>query len=130
MAAAWAHPLGLDPGAADVAAQVLARLAKGDVAARRTRDIVSRSFARGLASLANIFDPDVIVVGDGLWWELWPAVEEDVMPWLERLVIPVLRERLPVRLAGLGRESSILGAAELAFAGLLADPGAEVVRAG
>ena len=130
MAAAWAHPLGLDPGAPDIAQQVLARLAVGDVAARRTRDIVSRSYARGLASLANVFDPEMIVVGDGLWWELWPEVADDVMPWLQRLVIPVLRERLPVRLAGLGRESAIRGAAEMAFAALLADPTAVLAPAG
>ena len=123
MAAAWAFPLGLDPASPDIAQQVLVRLGVGDVAARRTRDIVSRSFARGLASLANVFDPEVLVIGDGLWWQLWPEVQDDVMPWLQRGVIPVLRERLPVRLAGLGRESAILGAAELAFAGLLADPG-------
>lgn len=122
MASAWAGPFELDPSAPDVAAQVLARLAVGDVAARRTRDIVSRSFARGLASVANVFDPDLIVLGDGLWWELWPTIVDDVMPWLQRLVIPVLRERLPVRRAGLGRDSTILGAAELAFTALLADP--------
>ena len=121
MSAAWARPLGLDPAAPDIAAQVLARLAVGDVAARRTRDAVSRSFARGMASLANVFDPEVIVIGEGLWWELWPTVADDVLPWLQRLVIPVLREGLPVRRSP-GQESSLLGAAELAFAPLLADP--------
>lgn len=122
LAAAWAHPLDLDPAAPDVADQVLRRLAVGDVAARRTRDKVSRSFARGLASIANVLDPEVVVLGAGLWRDLWPVVAEDVMPWLQRLVIPVLRERLPVRLAGLGPDSTVLGAAELAFQPLLARP--------
>lgn len=122
MASAWATAFGLDASAPDIADRVLDRLALGDVAARRTRDTVSRSFARGLASVANVLDPDVIVLGAGLWWELWPAVVDDVMPWFQRLVIPVLRETLPVRRAGLGQDSTILGAAELAFSEVLADP--------
>ncbi len=122
MASAWATSFGLDPAAPDIADQVLHRLAVGDVAARRTRDTVSRSFARGLASVANVLDPDMIVLGAGLWRELWPAVVDDVMPWFQRLVIPVLRESLPVHRAGLGQDSTILGAAEMAFSDVLADP--------
>jgi len=122
LADAWALPFDLDAHDPRVAALVAGRLAVGDVVARRTRDRISRSYARGLASIANVFDPQVVVLGAGLWRDLWPEVSGDVLPWLQRLVIPVLRERLPVRLAGLGPDSTVLGAAELAFAPLLADP--------
>lgn len=122
LAEAWAGPLGLDPDAVDVAAQVLDRLGQGGVAARRTRDKVSRSFARGLASVVNVVDPEVVLLGAGLWRELWPAVSEDVLPWLDRLVLPALREQVRVEPAGLGPDSTLLGAAELAFEPLLADP--------
>jgi predicted NBD/HSP70 family sugar kinase len=122
MADAWAAPLGLDAASRDIAAQLLERLAVGGVSARRTRDKVSRAFARGLASMVNVFDPGVVLLGAGLWQDLWPAVRGDVEPWLDRLVIPVLRPGLRVRPAGLGVDSTVVGAAELAFAPLLADP--------
>ncbi|WP_432506565.1 ROK family protein [Kineococcus arenarius] len=122
MAGAWAELFELDPGAPDVVQQVLARLRAGGVVSRRTRDKLSRSFAGGLASLVNVFDPQVVLLGDGLWRELWPEVAGDVLPWLERFTTPVLRSRVAVRPAGLGRDSTLLGAAELAFAPLLADP--------
>ncbi len=121
-AAAWTVPLGIDPHAVDVAAQLLDRLQDGGVAARRTRDRVSRSFARGLATVVNLVDPDLVLLGAGLWRELWPTVSDDVVPWLDRLVLPALREQVRVRPAGLEEDSTLLGAAELAFAPLLADP--------
>ncbi len=121
-AVAWAEPLDLDPDHPDIAALVLHRLDGGGVAARRTRDKLSRSFARGLASIVNLFDPQVVLLGDGLWRDLWPAVAQDVMPWVHRLVMPALRDGLSVCTAGLQRDSTLFGAAELAFGTLLADP--------
>lgn len=121
-ASAWAAPLDLDADAPDVAARVLERLDRGGVAARRTRDRVSRSFARGLASIVNVFDPQAVLLGAGLWQDLWPAVEDDVMPWVDRLVLPALRGHVDVRPAGLGTGSTLVGAAEVALAPLLADP--------
>lgn len=122
MAAAWAGPLDLDGDAADVAERVLVRLTRGDVAARRTRDRLSRSFARGLAGVVNVVDPQVVLLGAGLWRQLWPEVSGDVLPWVQRLVLPALREHVQVVPAGLGEDSTLLGAAELAFEPLLADP--------
>ncbi|WP_299039223.1 ROK family transcriptional regulator [uncultured Pseudokineococcus sp.] len=121
-AAAWAVPLELDPDAPDIAEQLLDRLDRGGVAARRTRDRVSRAFARGLASVVNVLDPQVVLLGAGLWRDLWPVVADDVLPWVERLVLPALREHVDVRPAGLGEDSTLLGAAEIALAPLLEDP--------
>ena len=121
-AAAWAAPLELDADAPDITEQLLERLDRGGVAARRTRDRVSRAFARGLASVVNVLDPQVVLLGAGLWRDLWPVVAEDVLPWVERLVLPALREHVDVRPAGLGADSTLLGAAEAALAPLLEDP--------
>ncbi|MGQ7297085.1 ROK family protein [Quadrisphaera sp. KR29] len=121
-AEAWAAALDLDGSAVDVADRVLARLAAGGVTARRTRDKMSRSFARGLASTINVVDPDVVLLGAGLWARLWPELAGDVLPWLRRMVLPALRDEVDVRLAGLGADSTLVGAAELAFGPLLADP--------
>lgn len=126
MADAWGGPLDLDADAPDVAARVLARLARGDVAARRTRDRLSRSFARGLAGVVNVVDPEVVLLGAGLWRELWPVLADDVLPWLRRLVLPALAGSVQVLPAGLGEDSTLVGAAELAFEPLLADPLAAV----
>ncbi|PPK96091.1 putative NBD/HSP70 family sugar kinase [Kineococcus xinjiangensis] len=122
LAAAWADPLELDADAPDIAEQVLRRLEAGGVAARRTRDKLSRAFARGLANVVNVFDPQSVLLGRGLWRDLWPALSDDVLPWVDRLVMPAMREGLEVRTAGLGADSTVWGAAELAFTELLADP--------
>jgi len=121
-AAAWAAPLELDADAPDIAQQLLERLDRGGGAARRTRDRVSRAYARGLASVVNVLDPQVVLLGAGLWRDLWPVVADDVLPWVERLVLPALREHVDVRPAGLGADSTLLGAAETAFEALLEDP--------
>jgi fructokinase len=46
--------------------QVAARAAAGDAAARASLDRHARRLARGLASVVNVFDPEVIVLGGGL----------------------------------------------------------------
>jgi predicted NBD/HSP70 family sugar kinase len=122
LAAAWAEPFDLDPDAPDVADLVLARLATGGVVSRRTRDKLSRAFARGLANIVHLFDPQAVVLGDGLWHRLWPEVRDDVMPWVDRLVMPAMRAGVDVRTSALGEGSTVLGAAELALTPLLQDP--------
>ncbi|WP_380170165.1 ROK family protein [Kineococcus sp. DHX-1] len=122
LAAAWAEPFDLDPDAPDVADLVLARLAAGGVVSRRTRDKLSRAFARGLANIVHLFDPQAVVLGEGLWHRLWPEVRDDVMPWVDRLVMPAMRAGVTVRTSALGEGSTVLGAAELAFTPLLQDP--------
>ncbi|ABS02677.1 putative NBD/HSP70 family sugar kinase [Kineococcus radiotolerans] len=122
LAAAWAEPFGLDGDAPDLADLVLARLAAGGVVSRRTRDKLSRAFARGLANIVHLFDPQAVVLGEGLWHRLWPEVREDVMPWVDRLVMPAMRAGVSVRTSALGEGSTVLGAAELALTPLLEDP--------
>ncbi|PRY16112.1 ROK family transcriptional regulator [Kineococcus rhizosphaerae] len=122
LASAWAQPFDLDENAADIVDLVLQRLGSGGVVSRRTRDKLSRAFARGLANMVHLFDPQAIVLGDGLWRDLWPALADDVLPWVDRFVMPAMRAGVEVRGSALGRDSTVLGAAELAFAPLLDDP--------
>jgi len=122
LAGAWAEPFGLAADAPDIADLVLDRLRSGGVVSRRTRDKLSRAFARGLANVVHLFDPQSIVLGDGLWNRLWPELADDVLPWVDRLVMPSMRSGVSVVLSALGQSSTVLGAAELAFAPLLADP--------
>ncbi|SIO87258.1 ROK family protein [Nocardiopsis sp. JB363] len=92
-----------------------------EVVALADRDPVARSvlvdgataLGSALAGLANVFDPDVIVVGGGVagagpdWWS---ALTEET----ERGLVPALRG-LPVVPAALGADAALLGAAHLAW---------------
>ncbi|MCW2247509.1 fructokinase [Azospirillum fermentarium] len=63
------------------AADIAARAAAGDGAARATMDRLAGRLGRGLATVVNLLDPDVIVLGGGLsnipyLYEALPAVVE------------------------------------------------------
>ncbi len=89
---------------------------------------VGRWLGLGVVDLVNLFNPQVIVFG-GVTNELFTATEDVVREALgAALAAP--REQVRLELPGLGRDSSVLGAAELAFAPLLRDPlGALLVAA-
>jgi fructokinase len=53
-------------GAELSAAEIAARAAAGDAAAAATLHRHAGRLARGIASVVNIFDPDVVVLGGGL----------------------------------------------------------------
>jgi fructokinase len=59
--------------------EIAARATAGDANARATLDRHASRLARGLATVVNIFDPDVIVLGGGLsklahLYEVLPAL--------------------------------------------------------
>ena len=83
--------------------------------------VVGRHLGRGLASAVNLLNPQVIVLG-GYMRSLFPLVREDVESALAVHALAAPREQVLVTLAGLGRDSVLHGAAELAFEPLLADP--------
>jgi predicted NBD/HSP70 family sugar kinase len=83
--------------------------------------VVGRHLGRGLASAVNLLNPQVIVLG-GYMRSLFPLVREDVESELAVHALAAPREQVLVTLAGLGRDSVLHGAAELAFEPLLADP--------
>ena len=81
---------------------------------------VGRSLGTGVANLVNIFNPELIVFG-GAVRQIFSATEPLVREALAgALTAPGEGVRLAV--AGLGDDSVLLGAAELAFAPLLDDP--------
>jgi predicted NBD/HSP70 family sugar kinase len=84
-------------------------------------DSVGRWLGVGLAGLVNVFNPQVVVLG-GLFGRIHPFVETTLEAELARLSLPQSREVLRVVPATLGIDASLLGAAELAFEPLLADP--------
>lgn len=75
----------------------------------------------GIAGLVNAFDPDVVVLG-ALLNRLLPHVRASMDTELAHRGIHALERSVPVVGASLGRDATLIGAAELAFRPLLVDP--------
>jgi predicted NBD/HSP70 family sugar kinase len=109
-----------DAGREEVDA-VLDEAAAGSRGALGALDTVGRWLGFGLAGLVNVFNPQVVVLG-GLFGRIHPFVEGTLRAELDRLALPQSREVVRVVPASLGVDAPLLGAAELAFEPLLADP--------
>jgi predicted NBD/HSP70 family sugar kinase len=102
---------GLDGTDTRGAEAVFAAAAQGDVAAVEAVHTIARRFARGLAPVLLVLDPDLVVIGAGVsraGSALLAAIEDSVGPLT--LVPPRLE------LSRLGDEAVALGAVELALA--------------
>jgi predicted NBD/HSP70 family sugar kinase len=82
---------------------------------------VGQHLGRGVAGLVNVLNPRVVVLG-GYLRSLFPLVHEDVERELAVHALTAPVELVKVTLPGLGGDSVLHGAAELAFEPLLADP--------
>jgi predicted NBD/HSP70 family sugar kinase len=93
----------------------------GDSVARGALDIVADWLGLGVANLVNVFNPDIVVFG-GTLRELYTAGAPNVRRALDTMALPASREHLQLRAGYLGADAPLIGAAELAFEHLLADP--------
>ncbi|WP_211193329.1 ROK family transcriptional regulator [Actinoplanes sp. TBRC 11911] len=75
----------------------------------------------GVANLINLFNPGVVIFG-GMLQDIYAAAAPHVAARIAQHAMPVSRERARLRLAGLGDDSTLIGAAELGFTPLLRDP--------
>ena len=103
-------------------ARVLEAADAGDETARRAIADVGRWTGIGLASLVNVLNPEVVVLG-GLLARLHPRIENVIDREIRHRATTALREGLTVRPARFGADAPLLGAAELALEQCLADPG-------
>jgi predicted NBD/HSP70 family sugar kinase len=109
---------GADENAAVTA--IVSAAADGDKAARKGLRTVGNWLGVGVANLVNIFNPDVVVFGGSLR-EILPVTRDSVEAALHgALMAP--SEHVVLALPALGDDSTLLGAAEQAFAPLLDDP--------
>ena len=69
----------------------------------------------------NIFNPEMIVFG-GTLRDVYLASAAQVRGRINRMCLPAVREHVRLRTPALGYDAGLLGAAELAFERLLADP--------
>jgi predicted NBD/HSP70 family sugar kinase len=109
-----------DGGRAEVDA-VLREAITGSPAALGALDSVGRWLGFGLAGLVNVFNPRLVVLG-GFFTRIHPFVARTLDEELGRRALPAPRTLVQVVPATLGVDAPLLGAAELAFEPLLADP--------
>lgn len=83
--------------------------------------VVGRHLGIGLAGVVNMLNPSVVVLGGHLR-SLYPHVRTEVHEELAAKALIAPREMVTISLPGLGGDSVLLGAAEIAFQPLLADP--------
>ena len=113
-----------DGGWAEVDA-VIAEARAGSTLALGAFATVGRWLGLGLAGLVNIFNPRLVVMG-GLFGRIHPFVADALEAELDRRALPGSRALVRVVPARLGVDAPLLGAAELAFEPLLADPAARL----
>jgi predicted NBD/HSP70 family sugar kinase len=79
------------------------------------------ALGQGLASMVNIFNPRLVVLG-GYFRSLYPLVRAEVDAGLRDRALPASLEAVTLALPGLGSDSPLLGAAEIALEPLFVDP--------
>ena len=95
--------------------------ARGDAVAQTAVRQVGDWLGFGVANLVNIFNPETVVFG-GTLRDVYLAAAAQVRSRLNRNGLPACREHVRLRTPELGDDAALLGAAELAFQRLLADP--------
>jgi len=101
---------------------------RGDVAARDALHRVGDWLGLGVASLVNIFNPGLVVFG-GTLREIYLGSAAQVRSRVTTNVLSVAREKVRMRTPELADDATLVGAAELAFAEVLASPLEVLARA-
>ena len=91
-----------------------------DKAPRELRAIGS-AIGQGLASIVNVFNPQVVVMG-GYFDAVYSLVRAEIDKGLADRALPAAFESVSLAVPALGRDSVLLGAAEMAFEPLFVDP--------
>lgn len=102
---------------------------RGDIVAQAALSRVGDWLGLGVANLVNVFNPEMVIFG-GMLREVYLGSAAQVRSRLAVDALPPSRESLRLRTSALGDDATLVGAAELAFAQVLADPLEVLVRAG
>jgi predicted NBD/HSP70 family sugar kinase len=103
------------------AERVIAQARAGDVTCRRAMLETAHWLATGLVGLVNVLNPQLVVLG-GYFASASSVWGDALFEQVRAAVLPVSRSDLRIVPAQLGTDAALLGAAELAFEHLLADP--------
>ncbi|MET8160484.1 ROK family transcriptional regulator [Sphaerisporangium sp. NPDC005289] len=108
------------PGGRDGVRAVVEAAENGDEAARKALDRVGDWLGIGVVNLINLFNPGVVVFG-GTLGDIYPGAAPQVHARVAASVLPVSRG-VGLRTSMLRDDAPLVGAAELAFSRVLADP--------
>jgi predicted NBD/HSP70 family sugar kinase len=101
--------------------EIVAAAATGDDVAAKALNQVAGWLGTGVASVVNVFNPEAIIMGGALG-EIFAAAETALRDAVHEAVLGPPLEQLRLLQPAFGFDSSLIGAAELAFTPLLADP--------
>lgn len=93
---------------------VFALATSGNVMAQKVITDAFDNLGNGIASLANVFDPDVIVLGGGVIGEGTAAVNY-LQKIVQKKALPIISEHVEIKNAALKGKAGSLGAAILAM---------------
>jgi predicted NBD/HSP70 family sugar kinase len=108
-------------GGRDALDAVLDEAAAGSPVALNALEETGHWLGVGLAGLVNLLNPELVVLG-GRFGRIHPYVADSIEEELDRHALAAPRALVRIVPARLGADASLLGAAEVAFEALLADP--------
>jgi predicted NBD/HSP70 family sugar kinase len=106
---------------------VVAAASAGDTVARAALEHVAGWLGRGTANVVNVLNPEVVILGGALE-EILAATGDAVRAAFATAALAAPLEQVRIVTPALGPDSTLVGAAELAFDALLSDPLLELSR--
>ncbi|GGV03300.1 sugar kinase [Actinomadura cremea] len=94
---------------------------RGDIVAREALHRVGTWLGLGVANLVNVFNPGLVVFG-GTLRDIYLGAAAQVRSVLAQGALAAPRDKVRLRTAALGDDTTLVGAAEFAFAEVLGDP--------
>ena len=94
---------------------------RGDRLARHAVHEVGDWIGFGVGNLVNIFNPEAVIFG-GTLRDIYLVAAAHIRSRLNEIALPACREHIRLRTPELGTDAALIGAAELAFERILADP--------
>ena len=101
--------------------EVLRDAADGVELALKAVQLLADSLGRAVANMVNLLNPRLVVMGGSLQ-DVLALAQGFVETALDQNAMAAARGMVELRPSALGEDASLLGAAELAFGALLADP--------
>ncbi|MEU8796970.1 ROK family transcriptional regulator [Spirillospora sp. NPDC048819] len=110
-----------DQAGRDAVRDVVAAADAGDIVAREALHRVGTWLGLGVANLVNVFNPGLVIFG-GTLRDIYLGAAAQIRSVLATGALAAPREKVKLRTAALGDDTTLVGAAEFAFAEVLADP--------
>jgi predicted NBD/HSP70 family sugar kinase len=109
------------PATDDKVAAVFAAARSGQSGPLAAVQRVAESLGRGIAELVNVLNPERVILG-GTLADVFDVAGDAVLKAVERYAMDAPGQTVELCKPAFGEDSALMGAAEVAFAPLLADP--------